>query len=42
MYVNALSASTPASGAFFVYDLVTEVGNRVRLGCRSRRLNAHD
>jgi hypothetical protein len=30
MYIDAFGASTPASGAFFVYDLVTEVGSRVR------------
>ena len=35
MYIDAFGASTPASGAFFVYDLVTEVGSRVRrLGLR--------
>lgn len=31
MYIDTFGASTPASGAFFVYDLVTEVGSRVRL-----------
>ena len=30
MYVDAFGAGKPASGAFFVYDLVTEVGSRVR------------
>ena len=30
MYIDAFGAGKPASGAFFVYDLVTEVGSRVR------------
>ena len=30
MYIDAFGAGKPASGAFFVYDLVTEAGSRVR------------
>jgi hypothetical protein len=31
MYIDAFGAGKSASGAFFVYDLVTEAGSRVRL-----------
>lgn len=31
MYIDAFGTGKPASGAFFVYDLVTEAGSRVRL-----------